>query len=82
MKANDAMRLSDVARYLGVTRQRVQQLAAEGHLPPPAGVDQRGRYWNREDLQEWAVVWAAARRWRRLSEVPLRRSESEQVDNA
>ncbi len=71
MKPTDLMRLSDVARYLGVTRQRVQQLASEGHLPPSAGVDQRGRYWNREDLQEWAVVWAAARRWRRLAEVRL-----------
>ncbi len=62
---------SDVARYLGVTRQRVQQLAAEGHLPSPAGADHRGRYWNREDLQELAVGWAAARRWRRLTEVRL-----------
>ncbi len=71
MKATDLMRLGDVARYLGMSRQRVQQLAAEGHLPPPAGVDHRGRYWNREDLQEWAVVWAAARRWRRLRQVRL-----------
>ncbi len=71
MKPTDLMMLSDVARYLGVSRQRVQQLAAEGHFPPPAGVDLRGRYWNREDFQEWAPAWVAARRWRRLTEVRL-----------
>jgi excisionase family DNA binding protein len=35
-------RQDEIAEYLGVTRQRVQQLAAAGRLPAPAG---EGPHW-------------------------------------
>lgn len=41
--ANDpSWRLSDVARCLGVSKQRAHQLFAGGHLPAPVGEDRRG----------------------------------------
>ncbi len=36
MRADRYLLISDVARQLGVTRQRVHQLSVEGRLPPPA----------------------------------------------
>lgn len=71
MSTSGSMRFSDLAVYLGVSKQRVNQLAAEGRLPPPPGIDHRGRYWETRDLKPWAEEWAAARRWRKLAKAPL-----------
>lgn len=57
-------RLVDIARHLGVSKQRAHQLYTEGCLPAPAGEDVRGRYWNAADIHAWAVPWAAERHWR------------------
>jgi hypothetical protein len=62
----EAWRLSDVGRYLGVTKQRAHQLAAEGRLPAPAGEDQKGRYWEPADIRSWTREWARERPWRRI----------------
>jgi hypothetical protein len=37
------IRLVDIARLLGVSKQRAHQLASEGRLPAPLGRDARGR---------------------------------------
>ena len=60
-------RQTDIARYLGVTKQRVHQLAAEGRLPAPAGEDQRGQYWRPATVRAWARRWAKERPWRVLN---------------
>ena len=59
-------RLSDIARHLGVSKQRAHQLAADGRLPAPAGEDQRGRYWYPREVRAWARQWVKQRPWRRL----------------
>jgi hypothetical protein len=37
MGASQIWRLTDIAQYLGMTRQRVSKLAAAGRLPSPEG---------------------------------------------
>jgi hypothetical protein len=59
-------RISDVARFLGVSRQRVQQLAHAGRLPQPAGADNIGPYWSPDDVRPWVERWASERPWRHL----------------
>jgi predicted DNA-binding transcriptional regulator AlpA len=41
------------ALILGVTRQRVSQLAKRDDFPAPAKVIGRHRLWRREDVQAW-----------------------------
>lgn len=45
---------SEIARMLGVTRQRVNQLAAEPGFPAPEIVLDAGRIWSREAIIVWA----------------------------
>lgn len=59
-------RLADIGRHLGVSKQRVHQLAGEGGLPAPSGEDQRGRYWNPAAIRAWARAWSKERSWRRV----------------
>jgi excisionase family DNA binding protein len=58
------MRALEVADYLGVTQQRVSQLAAGGGLPAPRMV--RGRKaWKRAVVERWAERhWWGTRSWR------------------
>jgi predicted DNA-binding transcriptional regulator AlpA len=59
------IRLVDIARLLGVSKQRVHQLASEGLLPAPVGRDSRGRLWSRQEVQAWARrEWWGSRPWR------------------
>ena len=47
--------LSDIARMLGVTRQRAHQLAAsEGFPAPVETIGDRIRTWSREAVEDWA----------------------------
>jgi excisionase family DNA binding protein len=59
------IRLVDIARLLGVSKQRVHQLASEGRLPAPVGRDSRGRLWSRKKVQAWVrQEWRGSRPWR------------------
>jgi predicted DNA-binding transcriptional regulator AlpA len=60
-------RLVDVAVFLGVSKQRAHQLAAEKRFPSPAGQDAWGRYWRPSDIRAWAREWVKERPWRVLA---------------
>lgn len=45
---------TDVARLLGVSRQRVYQLAERTDFPRPVAVLARGRMWERGQIEAWA----------------------------
>jgi predicted DNA-binding transcriptional regulator AlpA len=58
------MRAIDVAAFLGVSRQRVDQLSDLGRLPPSRLVDRR-RMWKRTRIEAWADQhWWGTRPWR------------------
>jgi predicted DNA-binding transcriptional regulator AlpA len=60
-------KVTDVAEFLGVSTQRVDQLALAGRFPAPSGRLGRARYWERSDVEAWAESnwWAGdGRRWR------------------
>jgi len=58
--------ITHVARHLGISRQRAQQLAHADRLPPPLSVDAVGPSWNPDDIRRWAEGWVRERPWRRL----------------
>jgi predicted DNA-binding transcriptional regulator AlpA len=60
-------KVTDVAEFLGVSTQRVDQLALAGRFPPPSGRLGRARYWERSDVEAWAEGnwWAGDGRRRR-----------------
>lgn len=49
----DVLSLSDIARKLGVTRERVRQLAKEPGFPPHHMQVGRMRYWRPKDIDQW-----------------------------
>jgi predicted DNA-binding transcriptional regulator AlpA len=60
-------KVTDIAEFLGVSTQRVDQLALAGRFPAPSGRLGRARYWERSDVEAWAEDnwWAGdGRRWR------------------
>ena len=48
------MDMQAIAELLGVSKQRVQQLAAAGKLPEPTAELSIGRVWLRTDIETWA----------------------------
>jgi predicted DNA-binding transcriptional regulator AlpA len=58
------VRIVEIADLLGVTKQRVHQIADEEGFPPPVGEDGRRRLWNRREVQAWAKRWHSAKPWR------------------
>ena len=52
---------ADVARVLGVSRQRVHQLRAEGQGPEPVVRLQRGALWDRDSVERWATTRSRVR---------------------
>lgn len=46
----------EIARMLGVSRQRVDQLRKSGEFPEPVDVLAVGRIWRRADVAAWAVA--------------------------
>ncbi|UUW91753.1 helix-turn-helix transcriptional regulator [Pimelobacter simplex] len=48
------MDMHAIAELLGVSKQRVQQLAAAGKLPEPHADLRIGRVWLRADIEKWA----------------------------
>lgn len=45
---------AEIGRMLGVSRQRVQQLAARDDWPEPFATLARGRVWERAAIEAWA----------------------------
>ena len=45
---------AEIAAMLGISRQRVQQLARRGDFPEPYDVLLGGRVWLRSDVEAWA----------------------------
>jgi predicted DNA-binding transcriptional regulator AlpA len=59
------MRTCDIAPYLGVTRQRVDQLVGVDGFPRPRIVAGR-RLWLRSAIERWAERhWWGTKPWRR-----------------
>jgi predicted DNA-binding transcriptional regulator AlpA len=46
--------LTEIAEMLGVSRQRVDQLARAPDFPPPMGQLRAGSIWERDDVVAWA----------------------------
>lgn len=46
--------LAEIAEMLGVSRQRVHQLAAKAGFPPPVVEHWYGRAWKTKEIKEWA----------------------------
>lgn len=45
---------TDIARLLGISRQRVYQLSSEATFPTPAAHLARGALWSRADIEAWS----------------------------
>jgi len=50
----DLMGTAEVAALLGVSRQRVLQLAQRGDFPKPLAVLSMGKVWRGRDIRRWA----------------------------
>jgi predicted DNA-binding transcriptional regulator AlpA len=48
------LRLIDIAKLLGVSKQRAYQLSRVRGFPFPAGQYERGRLWRKSDIKTWA----------------------------
>jgi hypothetical protein len=56
--------MADVARYLGVSVQRVAQMVTEGKLPASRR-DHLGPYWTPSTIERWAErQWWGTKPWR------------------
>lgn len=49
----ELMGAAEVAAHIGVSRQRVNQLAKAGALPEPVAVLDAGRIWLADDIRVW-----------------------------
>ncbi len=47
------MGTAEIARRLGVSRQRVQQLVGRPDFPRPASELEMGKVWHTEDVEAW-----------------------------
>lgn len=50
----ELMGTSEVAEFLGVSRQRVLVLARQPSFPPPLAVLRMGNVWRAADIRRWA----------------------------
>lgn len=46
--------VAEIAKLLGLTRQRVNQLVRDPEFPQPAAELSAGRIWRLEDVEAWA----------------------------
>jgi hypothetical protein len=63
-RSQTPIRLVEIAELLGVTKQRVHQIADEEGFPVPVAEDGRGRLWERRQVQAWAKTWRREKPWR------------------
>jgi predicted DNA-binding transcriptional regulator AlpA len=52
--AQQLVGVAEIAALLGVTTQRVDQLARTEGFPKPVAVLAAGRIWQRADIERWA----------------------------
>lgn len=57
----DLMGTAEVAKALGVTRQRVLQLLDHADFPQPIAVLSMGKVWNGSDIRAWARTYKPRR---------------------
>lgn len=50
----DLVGAAEIAQMLDVSRQRVQQLTAKPHFPPPEAELAMGKVWLRTSIEQWA----------------------------
>lgn len=50
----DLVGVAEIARFLGVSRQRVQQLSQTSDFPKPVARLSAGTIWERQDVVRWA----------------------------
>jgi predicted DNA-binding transcriptional regulator AlpA len=53
----DLVGTADIARRLGVTRQRVGQLRQRGDFPAPVARLGLGQLWRWSEVDAWATTW-------------------------
>jgi predicted DNA-binding transcriptional regulator AlpA len=51
------MTKTDVAAFLGVSRERVTQLAKRADFPASLGLVGKSLVWLRGDVEQWAKAW-------------------------
>lgn len=54
MEDLDLVGLAEIGDMLGVSRQRVDQLARTKDFPEPVATISAGRIWRRADVEAWA----------------------------
>lgn len=65
------MWLTEIAKYLGVSKQRAHQLAAMRGFPRPSRKLQSRRLWEASAIREWARwEWWESLPWRKLRQRP------------
>jgi predicted DNA-binding transcriptional regulator AlpA len=70
VKTKPDLRLTEVAQYLGVSKQRAHQLAGSPGFPSAARSADGRRAWTVSDIEEWAhEEWWGVKPWRRPLEV-------------
>ena len=52
-KPRDLMGAAEIARHLGVSRQRVQQLVRQPGFPAPVAVLDMGKVWDATEIRAW-----------------------------
>lgn len=52
--AEPVLGLTEIAEYLGISRQRVHQLAKTDGFPEPLARLRQGNVWLLEDVEQWA----------------------------
>lgn len=50
----DLVAAGDIVEMLGISKQRVDQLARAGKMPEPVAVVSSGRVWLRDEIEQWA----------------------------
>ena len=58
------IRVVEIAELLGVSKQRVHQIADEDGFPAPVGREGQSRVWNRREVTAWAKHWRREKPWR------------------
>jgi predicted DNA-binding transcriptional regulator AlpA len=61
---SNSVRLVEIAKLLGVSKQRAHQIAEEQGFPTPLAEDARSRVWSRFEVQAWARGWRREKPWR------------------
>ena len=50
----DLVAAGDIAEMIGISLQRIDQLARAGKMPEPVAIVSSGRVWLRSEIEQWA----------------------------